>query len=143
MTHKICGQCEGTKYMRFCRNSKQWRRFYRAPNKCPYGIPLNNLPVGDNMPDSPQSTQGTRGEPRVVIPSGGSLAARNLAVQQSIYAGPNPCPHLQVLPTGGCCDNELYCHQSGTRRKIEPGACRACAHNTREEPALIGAATHG
>lgn len=44
----ICDTCQGKAYPRQCRNSAAWRRAQDAPELCPLGIPLNNLPIGDN-----------------------------------------------------------------------------------------------
>jgi len=46
----LCGRCGGTVYPRQCRNSAAWRAAQRAPEVCPHGIALNNLPIGDNSP---------------------------------------------------------------------------------------------
>ncbi|HUT59092.1 MAG TPA: hypothetical protein VNA25_14685 [Phycisphaerae bacterium] len=37
-------------YQRQCRNSAAWRAAQHAPAECPYGLPLNSLPIGDNAP---------------------------------------------------------------------------------------------
>jgi len=44
----ICDLCRGRRYPRQCRNSAVWRAAQRAPDVCPEGIALNNLPIGDN-----------------------------------------------------------------------------------------------
>jgi hypothetical protein len=56
-------KCQGKTYARQCRNSRAWRLarlrehsgLERCDFECPYGLALNNLPIGDNAPE------GTRG----------------------------------------------------------------------------------
>ena len=50
-----CSTCRGTSRPRFgvarqCRNRAPWRRGRAVPLVCPFGLPLNGLPIGDNAP---------------------------------------------------------------------------------------------
>ena len=47
----ICDLCQGKVYPPQCRNLAAFRHRYGAPGPCPHGIPLNNLPIGDNAPE--------------------------------------------------------------------------------------------
>jgi len=91
----ICDDCQGKTYPRQCRNSAAWRKAQGAPSECPYGIELNNLPIGDNAP------QGA-----------------------SVWRG--DCCWREVVPTGGCCDNELWCTRGNARRRVTAAQCAAC-----------------
>ena len=91
-------------YPRQCRNSAAFRKAQAAPAVCPHGIPLNHLPIGDNLPTA-DPEQGRRA---------------------SIFRGADACVHLKVVPLGGCCDNRFYCKRGATAQEIEPGECVVC-----------------
>ena len=46
----LCSVCRGQRYPRQCRNSWHWRQGRDVPAVCPFGLPLNGLPIGDNAP---------------------------------------------------------------------------------------------
>lgn len=102
----ICDTCKGTRNPRQCRNSAAFRDAQYAPAECPYGIALNNLPIGDNLPKQ-----------------------RRMSIHRA-----ERCRHLDVVPAGGCCDNEYFCTRGGRRRIVTPKTCGNCRIPV-EEPA--------
>ena len=55
---EICNDCQGKKYPRQCRNSKEWRQdkvsryddIKEIDFDCPFGVELNFLPVSKEIP---------------------------------------------------------------------------------------------
>lgn len=43
----------------------------------------------------------------------------------SVYRGSDACEHLLIVPTGGCCDSEVFCDW-GERRPLTSKEAIAC-----------------
>ncbi len=107
--HMICDICQGTVYPRQCRNSAAFRQRQAAPEICPHGIPLNNLPIGDNTP-----------------PGGGVSAVVAVRGVECIHAQP-------YRTCGGCVTCTL---DDPILRVVKRSECGACPVRKEEHEAV-------
>jgi hypothetical protein len=100
---KICVQCGGKVYPRQCRNSEAWRGFHGIGHDCPYGVLVNNLPIGDNLPEDRQASA---------------------AAQRQDFPGDETCEWLFIVPNT-CC-KRYWCAEGQNWRRTSPQDCLTC-----------------